>query len=66
MSSKMFVKIHEVLRKLHMIQHITVNVDHVAKCQRDVKLLKRCQVVKKMSNVKKSNTWTMEEFHKKI
>ena len=27
--------------------------------------LKRCQVVKKMSNVKKSNTWTMEEVHKK-
>ena len=27
---------------------------------------KRCQVVKKMSNVKKSNTWTMEEVHKKI
>ena len=26
---------------------------------------KRCQVVKKMSNVKKPNTWTMEEFHKK-
>ena len=28
--------------------------------------VKRCQVVKKMSNVKKSNTWTMEEVHKKI
>ena len=27
---------------------------------------KRCQVVKKMSNVKKSNTWTMEEVQKKI
>ena len=31
---------------------------------------KRCQIVKKMSNcqndVKKSNTWTMEEVHKKI
>ena len=26
------------------------------KCQKDVKLSKRCQVVKKMSNVKKSNT----------
>ena len=35
-------------------------------CQKDVKLSKRCQVVKKMSNVKKSNTWTMEEVHKKI
>ena len=34
-------------------------------CQKDVKLSKRCQVVKKMSNVKKSNTWTMEEVHKK-
>ena len=58
MSSKIFVKIHAVLRKLHMIQHMTTNVDHVEKCQ------KRCQVVKKMSNVKKSNTWTMEEVHK--
>ena len=27
---------------------------------------KMCQVVKKMSNVKKSNTWTMEEVQKKI
>ena len=37
-------------------------------CQRSkyVKLLKKCQVVKKMSNVKKSNIWTMEEVHKKI
>ena len=26
------------------------------KCQKDVKLSKRCQVVKKISNVKKSNT----------
>ena len=26
------------------------------KCQKDVKLSKRCLVVKKMSNVKKSNT----------
>ena len=26
--------------------------------------VKRCQVVKKMSNVKKSNTWTMEEVYK--
>ena len=34
--------------------------------KKDVKLSKRCQVVKKMSNVKKSNTWTMEEVHKKI
>ena len=35
-------------------------------CQKDVKLSKRYQVVKKMSNVKKSNTWTMEEVHKRI
>ena len=27
---------------------------------------KRCQIVKKMSNVKESNTWTMEEIYKKI
>ena len=66
MSSKIFVKIHAVLKKLHIIQHMTTNVDYVAKCQKDVKLPKRCQVVKKMSNVKKSNTWTMEEVHKKI
>ena len=33
--------------------------------KKDVKLSKRCQVVKKMSNVKKSNTLTMEEVHKK-
>ena len=31
-----------------------------------VKMSKRYQVVKKMSNVKKSNTWTMEVVHKKI
>ena len=37
----------------------------MSSCQKDVKLSKRCQVVKKMSNVKKSNTWTMEEVHKK-
>ena len=42
-----------------MIQHMTTNVDHVSKCQKDVKLSKRCQ------DVKKSNTWTMEEVHKK-
>ena len=33
--------------------------------KKDVKLSKRCQVVKKMSNVKKLNTWTMEEVHQK-
>ena len=27
---------------------------------------KDVQVVKKMSNVKKSNMWTMEEVHKKV
>ena len=26
---------------------------------------KRCQIVKKMSNVKKSNSWTREEVHKR-
>ena len=43
-------------------------IAHVSYCpyvKIDVKLSKRCQVVKKMSNVKKSNTWTMEEVHKK-
>ena len=35
-----------------MIQHMTTNVDHVAKCQKDVKLSK-CQVVKKMSSCQK-------------
>ena len=34
------------------------NVKKMSKCQKDVK----CQ---KMSNVKKSNTQTMEEVHKK-
>ena len=29
---------------------------NVSKCQKDVKLSKKCQVVKKMSNVKNSNT----------
>ena len=37
--------------------------------KKDVKLSKRCQAVKKMSScqkdVKKSNTWTMEEVQKK-
>ena len=37
----------------------------VAHIKKDVKLSKRCQVVKKMSNVKKSNAWTMEEVQKK-
>ena len=50
--------------------HDPAHVHHVpmlqVKCQKDVKLSKRCQVVKKMSNIKKSNTWTMEEVHKKI
>ena len=32
---------------------------------KDVKMSKRCQNVKKMSNVKKSNTQTMEKVHKK-
>ena len=44
-------------------------IAHVSHCpyvKKDVKLSKRCQVVKKMSNLKKSNTWTMEEVHKKI
>ena len=42
----------------------------MSKCQKDVKMSKRCQNVKKMSkcqkmsNVKKSNT-PMEEVHKK-
>ena len=40
--------------------------EKMSSCQKDVKLSKRCQVVKNMSNVKKSNTWTMEEVHKKI
>ena len=33
---------------------------------KNVKLSKRCQVVKKMSNVKKLNMWTMREVHKKV
>ena len=34
----------------------TQNVKKMSICQKDVNLSKRCQVVKKMSNVKKSNT----------
>ena len=41
------------------------NVKKMSKCQIYVKLSKRYQVVKKMSNVKKSNIQTMEEVHKK-
>ena len=43
-------------------------IAHVSYCpyvKKDVKLSKSYQVVKKMSIVKKSNTWTMEEGHKK-
>ena len=66
MCSKIFVKIHAVLRKLHMIKHMTtLTISHCPYVKKDVKLSKRCQVVNKMSNVKKSNTWTMEEVHKK-
>ena len=36
----------------------------MSECKNDVKISKRCQNVKKMSNVKKSNTQTMEEVHK--
>ena len=32
------------------------NIKKMSSCQKDVKLSKRCQVVKMMSNVKKSNT----------
>ena len=130
MCSKIFVKIHVVLRQLHMIKHMTTltmcpilqgapslssvltmipicpHYDHVPNCpcaplpmcpipqgtpslslilhmiplcpyvplpmcnvahiKKNVKLSERCQAVKKMSNVKKSSTWTMEEVHKKI
>ena len=40
-------------------------VKKMSNCQKDVKLSKRCQVVKNMLNIKKSNTWTMEEVPKK-
>ena len=91
MSSKIFVKIHTVLRKLHMIKHmttltiwpiapstmcpITQGAPSVSSVLTMIPIClhfplpicqKRCQVVKKISNVKKSNTWTMEEVHKKI
>ena len=39
--------------------------DLLPEYQKDVKLSKRCHVVKKMSNIKKSNMQTMEEVHKK-
>ena len=83
MSSKIFVKIHAVLRKLHMVKHMTTltmcPIPQGALSLSSVLTMipicphfplpiyqKRCQVVKKMSNVKKSNTWAMEEVHKKI
>ena len=102
MSSKIFVKIHAVLRKLpycpcallpmcpipqpipkvphlylqywlayHLPMCPIAHVPHwpcatLLMCQKHVKLSKGCQIVKKMSNVKKSNTQTMEEVHKKI
>ena len=97
MCSKIFVKIHAVLRKLWSCAQLSMcpithvphpprypisifNINHdtplpmcpiaqMSCCpyvKKDVKLSKRCQAVKKMSNVKKSNTWTMEEVHKKI
>ena len=37
----------------------------MSKCQKGMKMSKRCQNVKKMSNIKKSNTQTMEEGQKK-
>ena len=44
-----------VLTRIPICPHVPLPI-----CQ------KRCKVVKKMSNVKKSNTWTMEEVHKKM
>ena len=50
-----------------------LSLKKMSKCQKDVKMSKRCQNVKKMSNyqkdvkltnVKKSNLWTMKEVHK--
>ena len=45
-----------------MHYYIHVPITHLAPpmCQN----VKRCQFVKEMLNVKKSNTWTMEEVHK--
>ena len=53
---------HDTYLPMCPIAHMSKNM---SSCQKDVKLSKRCQVVKKMSNVKKSNTWTMEVVHKK-
>ena len=53
---------HDTHLPTFLIAHMSKKV---SSCQKDVKLLKRCQVVKKISNVKKSNTLTMEEVHKK-
>ena len=95
MCSKIFVKIHAVLRKLHMIQHMTTHtcwpcapspqgapplssvLTMIAICPHVPLPISQniCQVVKKMSSYQKdvklskrcqmSNTWTMEEVHKK-
>ena len=43
-------------------------VKKMSNCQKNVKMMSGCQkgvIVKKISNVKKSNTWTMEEVDKK-
>ena len=53
---------HDTHLPMCPIAHVSKNM---SSCQKDVKLSERCQVVKKMSNVKKSNTLTMEEVHKK-
>ena len=95
MCSNIFIKIHAVLRKLHVIKYMTILTmwpiapSPICPIPQDAPSLssvltmiaicphfplpicqKRCQVVKKMSScqkdVKKSNTWTMEEVHKKI
>ena len=53
---------HDTHLPIFPIAHMSKKM---SSCQKDVKLSKRYQVVKKMSNVKKSNTLTMEEVQTK-
>ena len=49
---------HMILHMFTMCPCYKSSVKKMSSCQKDVKLSKRCQVVKKMSNMKKSNMHT--------
>ena len=58
--------ISAVLTKIPLYPYAPLPMCPIAHVPLSPKLSKRCQIVTKMSNVKKSNTWPMEEVHKKI